>query len=242
MTRWFRVYDEILDDPKVQMLSPELFKTWVNLLALASRNGGTLPEREKIAFALRASVQDTSSRIDDLILAGLIDILPTGGIEPHKWLQRQWKSDDSGERVRKFRAAKRARNGDVTVTEPLPKRPQIPDTESESTSLPPESDAARGQRGFKFDLKRVRVGGGEGGLDALVRRAEGLGLPVAELRQTLDRNRPERPEGYFLGMCVKRLKDQIPEADDGVLRAAMNGKPKEFTLVTALLLARSEAA
>jgi hypothetical protein len=27
MSRWFRLYDEMLDDPKVQMLPPELFKT-----------------------------------------------------------------------------------------------------------------------------------------------------------------------------------------------------------------------
>jgi hypothetical protein len=237
MTRWFRVYDEMLDDPKVQMLSPELFKAWVNLLALASRNGGVLPEKDQIAFALRASIQDTSSRVDDLIMAGLIDILPTGALAPHNWSQRQWKSDDSGERVRKFRASKRARNGDVTVTVTPPE----PDTETESTLLPSESDAVRekGRKGFKFDFKGVR--GGEDRLDALAKRAEGLGLPVAELRQTLERNRPEKPEGYFLGMCVKRLKDQIPEANDGVLRAAMNGRPKEYTLVTALLLARSEA-
>jgi hypothetical protein len=108
MTRWFRVYDDILDDPKVQLLSPELFKTWVNLLAVASRNAGKLPPAHQLAFALRLGAQDMQSRLDELILAGLIDIAADGSMEPHNWSKRQWKSDDSAERVRKHRAKKSA--------------------------------------------------------------------------------------------------------------------------------------
>ncbi len=120
MTRWFRLYDDILDDPKVQMLSPELFKTWVNLLAVASKNAGKLPPIQKLAFSLRLSQQDMQSRIEDLITAELIDIMPDGSLEPHNWSKRQWKSDDSAERVKRHREKKKAEtpgNAEQHVTE-----------------------------------------------------------------------------------------------------------------------------
>jgi hypothetical protein len=41
--RWFRFYDDALNDPKVQKLSGDLFKAWVNILCLASKHGGELP-------------------------------------------------------------------------------------------------------------------------------------------------------------------------------------------------------
>lgn len=138
MSRWFRVYDDILDDPKVQLLPPELFKTWMNLLALASRNKGVLPTVATIAFALRISVQDAQSRLDELILAGLVDIRPDKLCEPHNWPVRQFASDSSAARMRKMRE-KRARDADVTshVT------PPDPEEEIELNPLPPEQVAAR---------------------------------------------------------------------------------------------------
>ncbi|NIX78220.1 hypothetical protein [Microvirga terricola] len=30
MSRWFRFYDAVLDDLKIQKLSPHIFKAWVN--------------------------------------------------------------------------------------------------------------------------------------------------------------------------------------------------------------------
>ena len=56
--KWFRFYADALDDPKVQRLPPPIFKTWVNLLCLASKNEGNLPSAEECAFALRMSDED----------------------------------------------------------------------------------------------------------------------------------------------------------------------------------------
>ena len=53
MADWFRAYNEALDDPKVQRLPGELFKTWFNLLCVASRCGGSLPALGDLAFMLR---------------------------------------------------------------------------------------------------------------------------------------------------------------------------------------------
>lgn len=106
---WFRFYHEALNDPKVQRLPPHLFKSWVNLLCLASMHGGKLPSIDDIAFQLRVSAKDAEQQVSELILAGLIDIGATGATEPHNWKKRQFVSDNSTERVRKHRKQKEQR-------------------------------------------------------------------------------------------------------------------------------------
>jgi hypothetical protein len=158
MSRWFRLYDEMLDDPKVQLLTPELFKAWVNILALASRGRGTLPQVEKIAFALRMSIHDAKMKLDELILLGLIDIRPDGSLTPHNWDKRQWASDDSLERVRRHRDKKRETfpgneinrdsNGpgnagmDVTCNAAVTVTVTAPDTDTDTEAEKKESKSA----------------------------------------------------------------------------------------------------
>lgn len=111
---WFRFYAEALDDPKVQRLPPHLFKTWVNLLCLASQTDGKLPSIDDIAFKLRISANDAMSHVDELILAGLIDIDPDGIRKPHNWQARQFASDSvdptAAERMRRYRQRNADRN------------------------------------------------------------------------------------------------------------------------------------
>jgi hypothetical protein len=115
-----------------------------------------------MAFSLRLTPPDMQQRIDDLILLGLIDILPDGSLVPHNWDRRQWKSDESAERVKKHREIKKQRgndkcNSDVTVTVTPPDSDSEPDTES--NLLPPEQDAAReSEKSLKFDLGGVGAG------------------------------------------------------------------------------------
>jgi hypothetical protein len=133
MSRWFRMYDEIIDDPKVQRLPAGDFKSWVNLLCLASRHGGKLPAIPDIAFALRESEEEVSTRLQRLRDAGLIERRNGGanGIHhaPHAWEERQYKSDSSTDRVRRFRQRSR------TTSETPPE--SEPETESESDQSPP---------------------------------------------------------------------------------------------------------
>lgn len=112
---WFRFYAEAIDDPKVQRLAPNLFKTWVNLLCIASQSGGILPSIDDIAFRLRMSVHDAEQQISDLILAGLLDITESGR-SPHNWSGRQFQSDCSTERVKKHRRNKAATLCNVSET------------------------------------------------------------------------------------------------------------------------------
>src|SRR5512139_3757277 len=107
--RWFRFYDDAVNDPKVQRLEPRLFKAWVNLLCLAARNDGWLPSIEDVSFSLRMSEDDIGDIVNALISCGLIDEFD-GRFSPHNWEERQYKSDSSAERMRRHRK----RHSDVT--------------------------------------------------------------------------------------------------------------------------------
>lgn len=137
MTRWFRMYDEILDDPKVQKLSGEEFKAWVNLLCLAARNGGALPRIEDVAFALRRCPEAVEALLERMRRARLIDVRGRGAkrrFTPHGWDKRQFVSDSSTDRVKRFRK----RSSAVSET------PPESESESESESDPPGPPADGG--------------------------------------------------------------------------------------------------
>lgn len=111
MARWFRFYDDALNDPKVQKLSPKMFKNWVNILCLASKNDGEIPPIEDVAFSLRMPETEAASVLDKLNTCGLIDG-NKGVMKPHNWNARQYKSDVSTDRVKQFRE----RQGNVSET------------------------------------------------------------------------------------------------------------------------------
>jgi hypothetical protein len=140
MSRWFRMYDEILDDPKVQRLPPDLFKAWVNILALTSRNDGALPSMENCCFAFRETENSVSSAFHALEKVGLLK-RKNGRLIPNGWEKRQYKSDTSTDRVKRFRD--RFRNAAETPSE----------SESESESIPSESKILQESktRARKFD-------------------------------------------------------------------------------------------
>jgi hypothetical protein len=102
MTRWFRVYDNLIDDPKIQRLDPTLFKALINVWCLASAHGGVLPSIEVIAFKLRIKPEKARRALNDLREAGLVDD-DEKGAHPHNWDQRQFISDGSTSRVKRFR-------------------------------------------------------------------------------------------------------------------------------------------
>lgn len=102
MAQWFRMYAEVLDDPKAQRLDPALFKGWVNILCLAAKKDGALPAISDIAFALRTSEAEAADLLGKLTDAGLLDETETGAA-PHNWNGRQFKSDVSTDRVKRFR-------------------------------------------------------------------------------------------------------------------------------------------
>lgn len=132
MNVWWRAYNEALNDPKLQLLSGDLFKTWFNLICIASGNDGVLPCVADIAFALRLSEEETEKRLSALVDAGLFDRDKTG-MKPHNWNARQFKSDVSTERVKRFR--EKNRNVSETVSSSVSETPPDTETETEKDTL-----------------------------------------------------------------------------------------------------------
>lgn len=149
---WFRFYSEVIDDPKVQLLPKALRWAWVELLCLASKNDGFLPPIEQIAFSVRASINDAQADVDALILAGLMDVTPEGRITPHNWSERQFVSDSSRDRTRKYRERlKKQPRNDVVTSQVTPQ-----ETETESDHSPPLPPAGA-MSGDEFNRLRKRL-------------------------------------------------------------------------------------
>jgi hypothetical protein len=138
MARWFRLYSEVVNDPKVQRLPCEDFRAWINLLCLASENDGRLPSIEDVAFALRMTVDGALTVVERLSNGGLIDRLNGGPngyhYAPHGWDKRQYKSDTSTERVKRFRQ----RSETVSVTPPETEADTDTDLKKEKLTASPK--------------------------------------------------------------------------------------------------------
>lgn len=131
MSRWFRFYDDALNDPKILKLSDELFRIWVSFLCVASKNEGKLPPVSDLALLVRLKPKKTQEALEKLISAGLIDT-DEDGVRPHNWSRRQYKSDVSTERVKRFR------NGNVTPPDNRDRsRDRNRKKEGEGPSAPP---------------------------------------------------------------------------------------------------------
>lgn len=154
--KWYRLYSESLDDPKVQLLPAETFKGWINLLSIVNeteptrgKNSGYLPKRlEDTAYKLHMSVQDTDQLITDLVDAGLFEGQP-GRYRAHKWPKRQPVSDDISARVSKSRSRRtgngketlHAPNKDRTSTAPEERRGRSRSDKKKSEITDPETEA-----------------------------------------------------------------------------------------------------
>lgn len=99
---WFRLYNALLDNPKVQRLLPVLFKAWVNLLCLASRCGGKINPAD-VDFALRTKEGVGVAWLKTLAAEELFHEDGDGLYVPHDWDTLQYRSDVSTERVKRFR-------------------------------------------------------------------------------------------------------------------------------------------
>lgn len=129
MSRWFRFYSGVVDDPKAQMLSPELFKHWVNVLCIAAQHDGELPAISITAFMLgRIPEAKAASILAKLHGLNLLDRTEKS-FKPHNWDGRQYKHDASdptnSDRQKRYRDKKRngsngESNGDSPVTEKQP--------------------------------------------------------------------------------------------------------------------------
>lgn len=144
-SKWCRLYNEALHDPKIVMLTDAQFRMWALLLMVASARNGALPDEETIACETRKSVSDVLHLTTELVSRGLIDTLSDGSLVMHNWKKRQYISDVSTDRVKRFR------NGQGNVSMPFQKRPQSTDSDSDSDNPPKPPQGGAQQRVRKRD-------------------------------------------------------------------------------------------
>jgi hypothetical protein len=108
LKQWFRFHTGAVDDPKVQMLSPELFKHWVNVLCIAAQHGGELPDISVTAFTLRMADAKAAGILAKLHVLNLLDKTEKS-FKPHNWDKTDHADNTNAERQRRHRE----RNRDV---------------------------------------------------------------------------------------------------------------------------------
>ena len=122
---WFRMYSEWLDDEKVQMMSLEMQRHFVALLCLRCQQPTEKMTERQIAFRLR---------VDETFLKRIKEtFLETGFIDEDwsvsNWGKRQYLSDSSTSRVRKFRANKALKQDETFLKRDETQNVTAPDTE-----------------------------------------------------------------------------------------------------------------
>ena len=114
---WFRMYGDMIDDPKIGQLSDENFRTWIEILCLACQSdfddGNTGLSVEEIEWRLRRNISETFH--ETYIETGHVTLC-NGHVTIANWNKRQMRSDLSTKRVRKHRESKKKINCNVTET------------------------------------------------------------------------------------------------------------------------------
>lgn len=144
--RWLRLHSDLLDDPKQMQMDDKIFRTFIKLLCFAAEtneNGIIKFSEKKTAWRLRTTEKTLKKSVDSLCELGIL-VRENGYIRFINWEKRQFRSDCSTERVKRFRNALRN----------VPETP--PDTDSDSdtektiyrtlTGTPPNASASGDSR------------------------------------------------------------------------------------------------
>ncbi len=239
MNPWIRLYRDSLHNPKLVTLSDRQFRAWHNLL-LISNDEGELPSSRDIACHLRMTIPEAEAVLCDLVEAGLVDVDCTNTnnrkFSLHDWKAHQYVSDNSTERVRKFRNKNKG-NGYETarnVSETSPEAEADTETDSEK-HFAPENQPDRRSEVSKI-LGSLGGGGSRGVSPRLKERAEGLGLPVEEIERRALAADVREPNAMFRHVAAERLQAMLPMADRRVLKAALTKSDAAYAQVCQLLL------
>lgn len=134
---WFRLYAEFASDHKIQMMPESFQRRYIMLLCLRCSNGDVTLHDEEVAFQLRISNEEWSETKAVFLAKNLID--QANGIPA--WNKRQFVSDSSAERVRRFREKKK-QSGNVTVTSP--------DTDTDTEQIQSRTEKRKVKRGTRL--------------------------------------------------------------------------------------------
>lgn len=190
MSRWFRFYDDAMNDPKLLRLSDAMFRAWVTLLCIASKHEGKLPPTCDVALMLRTKPTTIAMWVTELTAAGLLDNVD-GCYAPHNWEGRQYKSDSSNERVKRHRETKRNVTCNVTDT---------------VTVTPPEQKQTTEQKQSRADAPAAVISQSEKELRSDISEALGL-LEVSRTSLWLSK-------GYSSTMILEVVKEVASRGTD----------------------------
>ncbi|TAL43811.1 MAG: hypothetical protein EPN91_05500 [Salinibacterium sp.] len=220
MSRWFRLDDDVINDPKILLLPEAMRWIWIAFLCVASKNEGRLPQIEIIALSLRVKQSKASEYLAALVKAGLIDQDETG-FAPHNWARRQFKSDVSTERVKRFR--KQERN--VSETPPHTQtETQTDKTEANASGADAPNDPRT--RLFRDGLTKLAAMTGKGAdscrafVGKCLKEAGDDAIVVLAAIEDAERNRVVDPSAYIARTLKGRSNGQssgskiIQAADD----------------------------
>jgi hypothetical protein len=225
MSRWFRLYDDAINDPKILRLPDAARWQWVAMLCVASKHDGVLPQLSDVALLLRMPPKKAAATLARLREAGLVDETDAG-LVPHNWDGRQYKSDTSTERVRKHRATRRNVSSEVkeTIQPSLAlNAATAPETDTESE---PESssltranevlDPSIAERDY-FIRGKALLGKSAGGLLAKLKASKGGNVALA--RAALETaSTKENPKEYIGGVLRAEAQGTAQGAAHGAQR------------------------
>lgn len=217
--KWLRLYDDLLDDPKVQRLEPHLFKAWINLLCLANKSEtrGLLPPLADIAWRLRMSEEEADKILDALTAAGLIDEV-NGHRVPHNWGERQKPSDDGNKRVAEWRERQKEKPLPLNGHDTLPSDDAV--TLQETSQVTPRVRRGRADRDLDKEQSRAEEECERGTADAPPARPPSV---ASDILPAPIRKQPVSPPPESLREFANGL---LTDADIADLRKSAPSEPR----------------
>ena len=132
MSTWFRVHNDVLDNPKLILIAESDRWRYLGLLSLMSQGVLTKYEGEKLDRVISAKMRLTNSEWEETKRRLQEEELIDDKCHPIGWEDRQYASDSSAERTRKYRERKKKKQSDAGVTSQ--------ERHSDADVTPPDTD------------------------------------------------------------------------------------------------------
>jgi hypothetical protein len=135
--KWFRFWTDTVNDVKILQLTDYEYRIWTYLLCYASEvntlSGELQTTFKLLSLHFHQRFNLFSRAIETFHKLGMITVSEDGYVTITNWSKRQFKSDDSYARVKKYREVNQKRNVSMTVSETAPDTDTDTDTEKDKT-------------------------------------------------------------------------------------------------------------
>lgn len=233
---WFRYHADALNNKRVQKLDPKLFKLWINIQCVLTMedvgSSGKIPPPDMCAYYLRLSVEETVNNLEMLVQEGLIlkrlvkqnETKMKQKTEENEtlfneekfdyflknWGKKQFKSDTSTDRVKRFRERSKTVSGNVLDQTQTQNRTDHRKMDPFSMEKEDEEKKLKPPKIYKIDLflkdedrEKFRRDFQGWDLHALMIKFDSFIVEKAK-------ERPKHPAKAFLAWCSSYTKNQKP--------------------------------